>query len=761
MDFPLPDNEAERLAELHALDILRSASAEALDGVCVLARQMFDVPYACIGLVNEDRHIFKANSGWGDTDGTSRAHSFGTWTILSSETLFIPDTRTDPRFASNIYVTGPPHIRFYLGSPLALRPGVNIGSLCIFGCEPRELRPGDLALLSHLTRIIIDQFRLHQANQRAKRELEHRRASQCLLETQSRELWRRQTLLAQTERMARVGGWEYDVASARLSWSDGVFRIYGLTPGLEPTTALAQSYFPSEARQHFQKRFEAALRTAEPFELELPFINAQGHHRLIRKTCELETDGARVLRAFGILQDITEQKEAEQRMWHMANHDALTDLPNRGLMREKLDLAVRRARRASHNVGVLLVDLDHFKDVNDTLGHDAGDALLVEAARRLSGCVDDADTVARLGGDEFIVLLSRLTSPAEGMAVAQQLLAVLAQPFSYRRSTLSCQGSIGVTVAPIHGSDPLTLLKNADIALYRAKSAGRGVAVEYDPRMQQATESRIQLAARIRLALRHGELVPYYQPKVSLTNGEIVGFEALMRWHHPRRGVLGPQDFGEVFDDPQLSIEIGEQLLGQATRDMARWAAMNCPFGHVAINVSSAEFSRGHLAERVLAALAAARLAPELMVVEVTESVFLGRSMETVRQSLQALSHAGVKISLDDFGTGYASLTHLKQFPVDRIKIDRSFVQDLEHDADDAAIVRAVIHLGRSLGIETVAEGVETRAQAAYLRANGCDFAQGFLYARALPASRVPALMEGWCAADAVHGSDGPLVVAV
>lgn len=747
MAYPIPENEAERLAELHALEILNSGPSAALDGICVLARQMLGLPFACIGLLDKDRQWFKAKSGW-DMEGTSREYSFSTWTIMSSEVFTVPDARADARFGDNIYVRGEPCIRFYAGVPIALRSGLNIGALCMFGPEPRVLTLAEIEIIVHLAHIVTDQFRLHEATRRAKRELEHRRTSQSLLEMQSRELWRRQTLLAQTERLAKVGGWEFDTATKRLNWSDGIYRIYGLTPGKEPSTDLAMSHFPIEARHQFQKKFEAALRSREPFEIELPFVNAQGHHRVVRKTCEMETDGEHAVRAFGILQDVTEQKEAEQRMWHMANHDALTDLPNRGMMRDKLDVALRRARRSGSQVGVLLVDLDHFKDVNDSLGHDAGDALLIEAGRRLSACVSEVDTVARLGGDEFIVLLARMENAEEGMEAAQRILSALSLPFIYRRTSLSCRGSIGVTIAPGHGTDPSTLLKNADIALYRAKAAGRGVAAEYNTRMQQATESRIQLAGRVRQGLKNDEFQPYYQPKVSLGTGSIVGFEALLRWRHPRKGLLGPADFGEIFEDPDLAVIIGERVLELVTRDMASWKTAGCDFGHVAINVSSAEFARGELPERVLTALDAAGLPPEALTVEVTETVFLGRGTEIVRQSLQLLNRAGVRIDLDDFGTGYASLTHLKQFPVDRIKIDRSFVHDIEHDIDDAAIVRAVINLGRSLGIKTVAEGVETASQASYLRINGCDFAQGFLYSKAIPASRVPALLRGWDAGD-------------
>ncbi|WP_051661299.1 EAL domain-containing protein [Bosea sp. 117] len=743
MTYPVPEKEAERLANLHALGIIDSAPSSGMEGVCALACEMLGVPFACVGLVDRDRQWLKARVGF-EPEGTSREHSFSGWTIMGDELLVVPDARVDPRFATNIYVTGEPHIRFYVGAPIAVRPGLNVGSLCVFGTEPRELKPREADLVRHLANIVSDQFRLHEATRRAKLELEHRRTSQGLLEMQSRELWRRQTLLGQTERLARVGGWEFDKGAQRLTWSDGVYRIYGLNPNKSPSLDLALSHFPPEARSQLQRRLDAALQNGETFDVELPFVNVGGDHRIVRHTCDVEADGDDVIRIFGILQDITEHKEAERRMWHMANHDALTDLPNRGLMRDRLDTALRRARRSGAHVMLLLIDLDQFKDVNDSLGHDAGDALLIEAARRLNSCVREIDTVARLGGDEFIVLLDRIDNPVDGMVTAERILVELRRPFSYRRATLSCRGSIGIAMAPDHGTDPSELLKNADVALYRAKALGRGVAVQYDTAMREAAESRIQLSTRVHVALQNNEFVPYYQPTVSLKTGAIVGFEALLRWRHPRKGLLGPSEFGQVFDDPDLALAIGTSVLEMAVRDMKVWRDAGHDFGRVAVNVSSAEFARGDLAERVLSTLDGADMPPERFGIEVTESVFLGHGIDAVRSTLQTLSRAGVLIALDDFGTGYASLTHLKQFPVDRIKIDRSFIRDLEHDADDAAIVRTVINLGRSLGIKTVAEGVETVFQASYLRVNGSDFAQGYLFSKALPASRVPWLLRNW-----------------
>ncbi len=741
MPFPVPEQELERLASLHALGILDGEPIADMEGVCRLVCDLLNVQSACVGLVDRDQQIIKARAGT-SLIGTSREHSFSTWTILSNELLVVPDAREDQRFARNIYVTGEPNIRFYVGAPIGVRAGLNVGSLCIFDPRPRELAPAEAGIVRQLARILSDQLRLHEATARTKLELMHRRTSQGLLEVQSRELWRRQSLLAQTERLARVGGWEVDFPTGRFTWSEGLYRIYGLSPDSRPTRELALSHFPDDARMQLEEKLQRAIVNGTSFDEVLPFVTAQGDNRIVRLTFDVEKEAGEARRAFGILQDITEQREFERRMWHIANHDALTDLPNRGLLRERLDTALRRARRAGLPVCLMLIDLDNFKDVNDTLGHDAGDALLIEAARRLMASVGATDTVARLGGDEFVVVLDGVEDASAAVTAAERILAELRRPFTFRRTLLNCRGSMGIALAPEHGSDPSELLRNADIALYRAKARGRDVVVRYDAAMREATETRIQLAGRVRAALENGEFIPYYQPEVSLQTGEIIGFEALLRWRHPRKGLLAPAHFSQAFEDTDLAIALGERVLALALCDMRDWLAGGHEFGRISINVSSAEFSRGEYGARVLAALAAAEVSPERLMLEVTETVFLGHGIERVRASLQMLHAAGVLIALDDFGTGYASLTHLKQFPVDIIKIDRSFVSDLERDADDAAIVRAVINLGHSLGIRTVAEGVETSSQAAYLHHHGCDIAQGYLYARALPAARVPWLLQ-------------------
>jgi EAL domain-containing protein (putative c-di-GMP-specific phosphodiesterase class I) len=314
----------------------------------------------------------------------------------------------------------------------------------------------------------------------------------------------------------------------------------------------------------------------------------------------------------------------------------------------------------------------------------------------------------------------------------------LHRPVAYKDLMLSSRASIGIALYPDHDRDGCELMQDADMALYAAKSRGRNRVVAYTPEMREAVERRMTVARDMRQAIAEGQIVPFYQPKICLSTGRVVGFEALARWQHPSRGLLTPGSFASAFEDPELAIGIGRRMIGQLAADVRTWLDRGLDCGRVALNLSTAEFREPGLAEAMLEAFARAGTPVAHFEVEVTETVLLGKSPEHVLATLQRLHEGGVRIALDDFGTGYASLTHLKQFPVDDIKIDQSFVRDLERDADDAAIVAALIGLGRSLGKKVVAEGVETEGQLRYLRARGCDFAQGYLFAKPMAASRVP-----------------------
>jgi diguanylate cyclase (GGDEF)-like protein len=399
-------------------------------------------------------------------------------------------------------------------------------------------------------------------------------------------------------------------------------------------------------------------------------------------------------------------------------------------------------RRTEKPFAVLLLDVDEFKHVNDSLGHDAGDALLCAFAERLKEAVRGGDVVARLGGDEFAVLLTEIDGPEDVEAFADRLFAMLREPVVHDQKTIECRASIGGSLVPAQGSSGSDLLKNADLALYSAKSTGRGVLKLYEPAMRAELHRRQAMLALGRRILDEDLVSPFYQPKVDLRTGAITGFEALLRWRDPKAGVQLPATIEACFEDVNLAAEISERMIERVLGDLRRWLRDGIDFGHVAVNAAAAEFRSGRFAEHLLSRLAAVGIPPERLQIEVTETVFLGRGAEHVERALQTLSASGIRIALDDFGTGYASMSNLKRFPVDALKIDRSFVHELQLNPEDGAIVDAVISLGRSLNMEVVAEGIETAAQRDFLTALGCTTGQGFLYGRATPAVEVPAYLK-------------------
>ena len=442
-----------------------------------------------------------------------------------------------------------------------------------------------------------------------------------------------------------------------------------------------------------------------------------------------------------ISRDITHQRAAEESAKWSANHDTLTRLANRAVFQARLDKLIAEGRQTSGGFAVLLLDLDDFKRTNDTLGHDAGDALLATFAKRLAGAARSDDLVARLGGDEFAVLLAGVEDEADVERAIESILANLKEPCIHDGTILDLHTSIGGSLFPQHGSTRAELLKHADLALYAAKHGARGRFRIFRQAMRSENQRRSSMLSLARRALDENAVTPFYQPKIDLETGATCGFEALLRWKHPRRGIQLPRTIDAAFQDVNLAAEISDRMIDRVIEDMKRWVGDGIPFGHIAVNAAAAEFRAGDFGERLLDRLERAALPASAMQLEVTETVFLGRGAEYVDRALKLLSAHGVEIALDDFGTGYASLSHLKHFPVNVIKIDQSFVRDIHSDPEDAAIVRAVINLGKSLGIRVVAEGVETQDQHEFLIAAGCNAAQGFLYGKAMPADHVARLV--------------------
>jgi diguanylate cyclase (GGDEF)-like protein/PAS domain S-box-containing protein len=435
-------------------------------------------------------------------------------------------------------------------------------------------------------------------------------------------------------------------------------------------------------------------------------------------------------------EDVTERRHAEAQIVFMARHDTLTRLPNRVLLNERIEQAVTQLGRGS-GLAVLCVDLDNFKQVNDTLGHPVGDALLVAVSERLQACVREVDTVARLGGDEFAIVQCGIGAPEDAALLARRIVETLSAPYEIDGHRVMVGASLGISVAPGDGVTCERLLKNADVALYRAKSDGRGTWRFFEPEMDARLQARRKLELDLREALVKNQFDLYYQPICDLELNRVCGFEALLRWRHPTRGFVPPSEFIPVAEEIGLIVQLGDWVLKRACAQASEWPS----YVKVAVNVSPAQFKGPGLVQSVSDALSAAGLSPQRLELEITESVLLTNSVATLA-ILHALRDRGIRISMDDFGTGYSSLSYLRSFPFDKIKIDQSFVRDVAAPGESSLIVRAIIGLSRSLGMRTTAEGVETEEQLARLRAEGCNEVQGYLFGMPSLPRHIPKLLK-------------------
>lgn len=550
---------------------------------------------------------------------------------------------------------------------------------------------------------------------------------------------KREAMLVQTEMLSGVGGWELDLRQRRLDWTDGTFGVFDLAGDVAPTYRKSLKYFTASSRSVLNRAIAKTIRDGEKFDIELRITSAAGVSKWIRMVGQCERLAGVAIRICGFVADISARKLTQQATWRLANQDALTGLANRALFQKQLVEALGRAKHKGTKVALVLLDLDNLKVVNDTLGHPTGDKLLVHLGDLLKASIRRCDTAARIGGDEFALILNDVESDFDAVALAESIQARLRGTNGFPWNS---RVSLGIALYPNHDEEAEGLLKSADIALYSAKAAGRGALCVFSSDMRLNLLKRVAALENARNALREGHFTPFYQPLVSLTSGTIVGFEALLRWNHPDKGILLPEVLQHALDDAELATAIGVVVLDRVLADISAWTKQGFNIGRVGINVTPLELSQAHFANHFLERVFASGVNATSLEIEVTENALVGRGSDIIEGNLRKLSIAGVTIALDDFGTGYGSLIHLRQMPIDTLKIDRAFVRDMQDEPHAKAIVRALINLARSLEMKLVAEGVETQEQAEFLLQEGCTIAQGFLFNPALPNDQIVELLR-------------------
>lgn len=574
------------------------------------------------------------------------------------------------------------------------------------------------------------------------------RAAVLARELETSEQHREAALRDSSERLAQV----IDTLPAMISASDNFGRVLfanaftGAFLGTDPADLVgkgsevlvdADLAGPNRTLDRKVIRTGQALKS---FEREL--TNAYGEKRVLLTTKSPLRDGADAI--VGVLTsalDITERKHAEEHLLHAARHDMLTNLPNRNFLYDRLRREVARARRGDRSFALHFVDIDEFKSINELLGHDAGDAFLIEVASRLIALAGPDDMVARVGADEFGILQTLGPNHIEAGELGEKVIAAVGLPFSHLGKHVSCGASVGATLYPIDGTDVPKLAKNADLAVRQAKESGGNQFRLYETNMADRIRNNAMLDSKLRMAIDQKQFVLHYQPQISATTGSIIGAEALLRWNHPERGMVAPGEFLMRAEENGLIVPINEWVLHEACREARNWHRMGLGHLRIGVNLSPVQFHRISVAGLVRHALDISGLDPNCLDLEITENIVMENTASVVSE-LHQIADLGVGISLDDFGTGYSSLNYIKQFPIDRIKIDQTFVRNMVEDPSDHTIVRTVANLGHSLGLTVVAEGVETEEQAHLLKVDGCDVMQGYLYGRPMPADQFVTLVR-------------------
>lgn len=704
-------NESERLNALSDYGFDDEALLPSLDPVVQIAVRMFGMPVAAVNMIGSDHVFFAAATGVGEVD-MGRDVSFCAHAITQNEVMVVPDASRDERFHDNPLVTGPAGVRFYAGVPLLSVEGHPLGALCVIDSQPHEDFSSD------------DRERLRELARMAADRLELRRIE--VVSARTRPLFEEYAGSSPTPVV-----W-FDCWGEIVAWNEAASSLYGYALD-EGVGQSFERLLPERSRAAFRSLINRAIDATSLDGMDVPAeitgVRQDGTELALGLTLFCWTEKGK-LKFEAVLKDLTSLHQEEETLRQLASVDVLTGLVNRGrFYRVTEDLLVQSCPAA-----VLMIDLDGFKDVNDSLGHAVGDGILREVARRLERLAGADATVARIGGDEFAILEPNLISPEQAMRLALAAIAGIAEPIVIDVHEVRVGASCGVALAPLHAQEALDLVGDADLALFKAKSSGRGHAFVFVPALKMEAAARHLYGMELHRAVANGEFLLFYQPQVNLRDGSLRGAEALLRWRHPQRGLLSPAAFLPSLEGGPLAAIVGAWVLDEACAQAAYWRRNGAAQMRMGVNLFGAQFRMGNLVSLVLEALKRHGLPAEAVELEITENIVLNHD-DVVLDTLRALRSHGVGLAFDDFGTGYASLSLLKTYPLSRIKIDRSFVIGMLESQQDLSVIRAILDMARSFGLDTIAEGIETPAQRDRLHRERCAEGQGYLFAKPMPAN--------------------------
>lgn len=700
------EDEAGRLRALSEYALKSGVHVAGLQPLVEIAANLFGTTGAAVNMIGSDEVFFAASTGLGGETDMRRSISFCAHAILQEDVMVVEDATFDPRFHDNPLVTQG-QIRFYAGVPLRTPSGHALGVFCVVDPNSRaHFSEQDRDRLKDLARVVSDRLELRRIELARQMQPAHFAS------------------LAASSPSAMAG---FDGRGCIRAWNKAAHDLLGY-PEAEVMGKSLTILMPAGAEAKLEHVIDQLSRNALPEQRAtdaLVLVARDGTHKRVHPIWSRWDAGDKTW--FGLLmQPVDHAADTAEMLHRLSNYDSLTGLPNRHLFCE----AVATALQGEAGASLIVIDIDGYKDVNDTMGHPTGDRILRELACRIRDCVGPDAMVARIGGDEFAVMLPGV-SDVSSTTVADRMIGTLSGPILVDNQEVRVTASCGLAIAPLHGDRVEDLLASADLALFQAKTRGRATSFMYVPALRSEAIARRMFDAELHRAVERGEFELHYQPQISLSDGRLSGAEALIRWHHPIRGLLSPSAFLPSVETSALAVEIGRWVLGTALERTAAWRAV-LPSFRMGVNLFAAQFGDDNLVADVRRLLERHGLAGDALEIEITENIAIGRE-GLLLPKLRALRQLGVRLALDDFGTGYASLNLLKNFPISRIKIDKSFTQALSESEMDRTIITALVDLGHKIGLEVVVEGVENRRQIALLANMGCDEGQGFLFGRPVP----------------------------